>query len=64
MEGPAKGRSQVVAMLEQQATLTREMIDITKLLVEKEVEISLLKSELQKTISRGLGTSNANNQVL
>jgi len=64
MEGPTKGRSQVAAVLEQQATLKREMDDLTHLLNDKEVEIAKLKSELQKAISGGLGTSHANEEVL
>ncbi|KAH0748685.1 hypothetical protein KY290_027917 [Solanum tuberosum] len=64
IEGLARGRSQVADVLEQQATLKREVTDLTKILSDKEVEITRLKSELQKTISRGPGTSEGHEQVL
>jgi len=56
IEGQAKGRSQVADVLEQQATLRREVTDLTKILNYKEVEITRLKSELQKAASQGPGT--------
>ncbi|KAK4738897.1 hypothetical protein R3W88_002594 [Solanum pinnatisectum] len=64
LEGQADGRSQVAAVLEQQATLKWEVEDLTGILNDKEVEIAKLKSELQKAISNGFGTSHANEKVL
>ncbi|KAK4709947.1 hypothetical protein R3W88_004460 [Solanum pinnatisectum] len=46
IEGLARGRSQVEDILEQQATLQREVTDLTKILSDKEVEITRLKSKL------------------
>lgn len=42
----AKGRSQVADLLEQQASLKRELTDLTVILNDKEVEIAQLKSKL------------------
>ncbi|KAH0698786.1 hypothetical protein KY284_013001 [Solanum tuberosum] len=64
IEGPAKGRSQVADVLEQQAILRREVTDLTKILCDKEVEITRLKSELQKAVSRGPGTSEGHDLLL
>ncbi|KAH0738544.1 hypothetical protein KY290_037249 [Solanum tuberosum] len=64
IEGPAKGRSQVADVLEQQAILRREVTDLTKILCDKEVEITRLKSELQKAVSRGPGTSDGQDLLL
>ncbi|KAH0665678.1 hypothetical protein KY285_026884 [Solanum tuberosum] len=46
------------------ATLKNEVTDLTKILSDKEVEITRLKSKMQKTISRGPGTSEGHEQVL
>ncbi|KAH0633533.1 hypothetical protein KY284_036319 [Solanum tuberosum] len=40
------------------------LTDLTEILNNKEIEISTLKSELQKAVSRGPGTSDGNEQVL
>ncbi|KAH0686209.1 hypothetical protein KY289_016976 [Solanum tuberosum] len=56
IEGQARGRSQ--------ATLRREVTDLTKILNDKEVEITMLKSELQKAASRGPGTSEGHELTL
>ncbi|KAH0651904.1 hypothetical protein KY284_031816 [Solanum tuberosum] len=63
-KGQARGRSQVANVLEQQAALNWEVTVLTKILNDKEVEIASLRSELQKAISRGPGTSDGNEQVL
>ncbi|KAH0722772.1 hypothetical protein KY290_005420 [Solanum tuberosum] len=47
VEGKAEGRSQVVDLLEQQASLKRELTDLTVILNDKDVEIAQLKSQLQ-----------------
>jgi len=44
VEGKAKGRSQVADLLEQQASLKRELTDLTIILNDKEVEIAQLKT--------------------
>ncbi|KAH0702469.1 hypothetical protein KY285_016747 [Solanum tuberosum] len=62
--GPAKGRSHVADVLEQQATLRREVTDLTKILSDKKVEITKLKSELQKAVSRVPGTSESHELML
>ncbi|KAK4730301.1 hypothetical protein R3W88_023289 [Solanum pinnatisectum] len=62
--GHTRGRSQVADVLEQQATLKREVTDLTRILSDKEVEITRLKSELQKVVSRGPGTTEGHEQVL
>ncbi|KAH0712654.1 hypothetical protein KY289_008613 [Solanum tuberosum] len=41
-----------------------EVTDLTEILNNKEIEISTLKSELQKAVSREPGTSDGNEQVL
>ncbi|KAH0761720.1 hypothetical protein KY290_017793 [Solanum tuberosum] len=64
IEGHARGRSQVADVLEQHATLKMEVTDLTTILSDKEVEITRLKSELQKAVSRGPGTSEGHEQVL
>ena len=64
VEGKARGRSQVTDVLEQQAALKREVTDLTEILNNKEIEIASLRSELQKVVSRGPGTSDENEQVL
>jgi len=64
VEGKARGRSQVTDVLEQQAALKREVTDLTEILNNKEIEIASLRSELQKAVSRGPGTSDGNEQVL
>ncbi|KAH0665119.1 hypothetical protein KY285_026325 [Solanum tuberosum] len=69
VEGKTRGRSQVTDVLEQQAALKREVTDLTeilnnKILNNKEIEIASLRSELQKAVSRGPGTSDENEQVL
>ncbi|KAH0686189.1 hypothetical protein KY289_016952 [Solanum tuberosum] len=64
IEGPAKGKSQVADILEQQATLRSEVTDLTKILSDKEVEITRLKSELQKVVSRVPGTSESHELML
>ncbi|KAH0761337.1 hypothetical protein KY290_017410 [Solanum tuberosum] len=64
VEGKARGRSQVTNVLEQQATLKREVTDLTEILNNKEIEIASLRSELQKAVSRGPDTSDGNEQVL
>uniref|UniRef100_M1CET3 Uncharacterized protein n=1 Tax=Solanum tuberosum TaxID=4113 RepID=M1CET3_SOLTU len=64
IEGPAKGRSQVADVLEQQATFRKEVTDLTKILSDKEVEITRLKSELQKAVSRVPGTSESHELML
>ncbi|KAH0746983.1 hypothetical protein KY285_008640 [Solanum tuberosum] len=51
-------------VLEQQAALKREVTDLTEILNNKEIEIASLRSELQKAVSRGPGTSDGNEQVL
>ncbi|KAH0685566.1 hypothetical protein KY290_017053 [Solanum tuberosum] len=47
-----------------QATLKREVIYLTEILTNKEIKIATLKSELQKAVSRGPGTSDGNEQLL
>ncbi|KAH0633531.1 hypothetical protein KY284_036317 [Solanum tuberosum] len=64
VEGKARGRSQVADLIEQQASLKRELIDLTAILNDKEVEIAQLKSMLQKAISKGPGTSGVDDQVV
>lgn len=51
-------------VLEQHATLKREVNDLTNNLNTKEVEISKLKSALQKAISSGPGTNQDKEEVL
>ncbi|KAH0696047.1 hypothetical protein KY289_013529 [Solanum tuberosum] len=46
------------------AAIKWEVTDLTEILNNKEIEISTLKSELQKAVSRGPGTSDGNEQVL
>lgn len=64
MRGQTHGRSQDTVVLEQHATLKREVNDLTNNLNTKEVEISKLKSALQKAISSGSGTSQDKEEVL
>ncbi|KAH0644974.1 hypothetical protein KY284_032858 [Solanum tuberosum] len=64
IEGQARGISQVADVLEQQATFRREVTDLTKILSDKEVEITRLKSELQKAASRRPGTSEGHELTL
>lgn len=64
MRGQTQGRSQDTVVLEQHATLKREVNDLTNNLNTKEVEISKLKSALQKAISSGPGTNQDKEEVL
>lgn len=48
MEGSSKARAQVVVGLEQQATLKREVDDLTSILNDKEVEIARLKKVISE----------------
>uniref|UniRef100_M1B289 Uncharacterized protein n=1 Tax=Solanum tuberosum TaxID=4113 RepID=M1B289_SOLTU len=49
--------SQVADLLEQHASLKRELTYLAMILNDKEVEISQLKTQLQKAISKGPGTT-------
>ncbi|KAH0696717.1 hypothetical protein KY285_013531 [Solanum tuberosum] len=64
VEGKTRGRSQVADVLEWQAALKRKVTDLTEIPNNKEIEIASLRSELQKAVSRGPGTSDGNEQVL
>ncbi|KAH0775843.1 hypothetical protein KY290_007254 [Solanum tuberosum] len=60
----AKDRSQVAYLLEQQASLKRELTEFTAFLNDKEVEIVQLKSKLQKAVLKGPGASGVDEQVV
>ncbi|KAH0743352.1 hypothetical protein KY290_031345 [Solanum tuberosum] len=64
VKGKAKGRYHVEDLLKQQATLKQELTDLTGVLNDKEVEIAQLKSQLQKLVSKGPGTSGVDEQVM
>lgn len=52
IEGKVKSKSQVSELLQQQEGLKREMEDLTNLLAAKELEITCLKSLLDKDQSQ------------
>lgn len=64
IEGEAPGHSEVALVLDQQTTLKWEVDDHAAILNTKEVEVSTLKSELQKVISTRPDTGPGNEEVL